>query len=232
MASLAEQGNNLGMIGRLIPLLARVLIRSVTWTVRIRCEGVQILDELESAGRTAVIPFFHGRQFLLTGFLAGRKLGVMSSFSRDGELQTHIMTGLGFEVVRGSASKGGARGLIGLKRLMEKGYHATVAVDGPKGPIHEVKPGAVFLAKKSGAPVIGLAASARPAHIFSRAWDLYLLPWPFSKGAVIFSDPIYFNDDMSEEAMARDSRFLKEELLRLQQRADEITGLKPVNSEG
>ena len=226
MTSSAEQGNSLGMIGRLIPLLARVLIRSVTWTVRIRCEGVQILDELESTGRTAILPFFHGRQFLLTGFLAGRKLGVMSSFSRDGELQTHVMTGLGFEVVRGSASRGGARGLIGLKRLMEKGYHATVAVDGPKGPIHEVKPVAVFLAKKSGAPVVAMAAAASPAHVFSKAWDLFLLPWPFSKGAVIFSDPIYFNDDMSEEAMARDSRFLKEELLRLQQRADEITGLR------
>jgi lysophospholipid acyltransferase (LPLAT)-like uncharacterized protein len=136
MTSSAEPGNSLGMTGRLIPLLARGLIRSVTWTVRIRCEGVQILDELESTGRTAILPFFHGRQFLLTGFLAGRKLGVMSSFSRDGELQTHVMTGLGFEVVRGSASRGGARGLIGLKRLMEKGYHATVAVDGPLGSIH------------------------------------------------------------------------------------------------
>ena len=232
MASSAEQGNNLGMIGWLIPLLARVLIRSVTWTVRIRCEGVQILDELESAGRTSIVAFFHGRQFLPTGFLAGRKMGIMSSLSRDGELQTRVMGGLGYAVVRGSASRGGARGLIGLMRLMEKGYHATVAVDGPKGPIHEVKPGAVFLAKKTGAPVIGLASSARPAHIFSRAWDLFLLPWPFSKGAVIFSDPIYFDDDMSEEAMARDSHFLKEELLRLQERADEITGLKPVNSEG
>ena len=214
------------MAGRLIPLLARVLIRSVTWTVRIRCEGMQILEELESSGRTAVLAFFHGRQFLLTGVLVGRKMGIMASLSRDGELQTRVMTGLGFEVVRGSASRGGVRGLIGLKRLMEKGYYATFAVDGPKGPIHEVKPGAVFLAKKAGAPVVALAASASPAHIFSRAWDLYLLPWPFGRGAVIFGDPIYFDDDMSEEAMARDSRILRDELLRLQQRADEITGLK------
>ncbi len=179
MPSSAGPGNSVGMASRLIPLLARVLIRSVTRTVRIRCEGVQILDELESSGRTSVVAFFHGRQFLPTGFLAGRKMGIMSSLSRDGELQTRVMTGLGYAVVRGSASRSGARGLIGLKRLMEKGYHATFAVDGPKGPIHEVKPGAVYLAKKTGAPVVGLAASASPAYIFSRAWDLYLLPWPF-----------------------------------------------------
>ena len=221
----AGSENSIGIAGRLVPLIARVLIRSVTWTVRIRCEGAQILDELELSGRTSVVAFFHGRQFLPTGFLAGRKMGIMSSLSRDGELQTRVMTGLGYAVVRGSASRSGARGLIGLKKLMEKGYHATFAVDGPRGPIHEVKPGAIYLAKKTGAPVIGLSASAHPAHIFSRAWDLYLLPWPFSKGAVIFSDPIYFDDDMSEEAMARDSRFLKEELLKLQKRADEMVGL-------
>jgi lysophospholipid acyltransferase (LPLAT)-like uncharacterized protein len=109
---------------------------------------------------------------------------------------------------------------------MEKGYHATFAVDGPKGPIHEIKPGAVYLAKKTGAPVIAMAASASPAHIFSRAWDLYLLPWPFGKGAVIFGEPIYFDDDTTEEAISRDSRLLKEELLRLQEKADEMTGLR------
>jgi lysophospholipid acyltransferase (LPLAT)-like uncharacterized protein len=226
MALSAEQGNSLGLTGRLLPLLATVLIRTVTWTVRIHCEGDKVLDELESSGRNAVVAFFHGRQFLPTGFLIGRKMGIMSSLSRDGELQTRVMTGLGYAVVRGSASRSGARGLIGLKKLMEKGYHATFAVDGPKGPIHEVKPGAVYLAKKTGAPIVGLAASAKPAHIFTRAWDRYLLPWPFSRGAVIFGDPVYLDSDTSEEAMLRDSRTLQEELLRLQKRADEMVGLK------
>jgi lysophospholipid acyltransferase (LPLAT)-like uncharacterized protein len=140
------------------------------------------------------------------------------------------MGGLGYKVVRGSASRSGARGLIGLKKQMEEGYHATFAVDGPRGPLHEVKPGAIFLAKKSGAPVIPMISSANPAHIFSSAWDLFLMPWPFGKGAVVLGKPIYFDDDMSEEAMARDSLFLRDELLRIQERADEITGLKDRNS--
>lgn len=216
------------MASRLIPLIARILIRSLTWSVRIRTEGAQVLDELESAGLSAVMPTFHGRQFLITGFFLGRKMGVMTSLSRDGELQARVMGGLGYGVVRGSASRSGARGLIGLKKLMDKGYHATFAVDGPKGPIHEVKPGAVYLAKKTGAPIVAMISSANPAHIFSRAWDLFLLPWPFAKGAVIFSDPIYFDSDMSEEAMSRDSHLLQAELFRLQERADEMTGLKAV----
>lgn len=210
----------------LIPSLARVLIRYLTWSVRIHTEGIQVLDELESAGQSAILPCFHGRQFLITGYFVGRKMGVMTSLSRDGELQSRVMGGLGYGVVRGSASRSGARGLIGLKKLMDKGYHSTFAVDGPKGPLHEVKPGAVFLAKKSGAPLIPMTSSANPAHIFTRAWDLFLLPWPFAKGAVIFGEPLYFDSDMSAEAISRDSRILKEELFKLQERADEMTGLK------
>ncbi len=226
MPSSVEPNNSIGITGRLVTLLVRLLIRSITWSLRIRSEGIEVLDDLELSNRTAILSFFHGRQFLQAGFFAGRKVGIMTSLSRDGELQASVIAGLGYEVARGSASRGGARGLIGLKKLMEKGCHVAFAVDGPRGPIHQVKPGAVYLAKKSGAPVIGVAASARPAKIFSRTWDRYLLPWPFGKGAIVLGDPIYFDDDKSDEAIARDSRILKEELLRLQQRADEITGLK------
>ena len=209
-----------------IPPLVRGIIRSVKATMRVHSEGVEYLDAVEAAGGRAILVFFHGRQFLLTGFLVGRKLTVLSSLSRDGELQTGVMTGLGFEVVRGSASRGGARGLIGLKRKMDDGYHATFAVDGPKGPIHEVKPGAIYLAKKTGAPIIPLISSARPSHVLSGAWDLYLLPWPFSRGVVLFGPPITLDPDTSENAMARDSAVVKNTLLVLQKRADEMVGIK------
>jgi lysophospholipid acyltransferase (LPLAT)-like uncharacterized protein len=92
--------------------------------------------------------------------MAKRKATIMSSLSRDGELQAHILAGFGYRIVRGSASRGGARGLIGMKRGMRDGYHAGLAVDGPKGPIHEVKPGVIYLAKKTGAPVIPVLTSA------------------------------------------------------------------------
>ncbi|MDT8395618.1 MAG: lysophospholipid acyltransferase family protein [bacterium] len=209
-----------------IPPLVRGIIRTVTATMRVRSEGLEHLDCLEGTGQRVILAFFHGRQFLLTGFLVGRKLSVLSSLSRDGELQASVMSGLGYAVVRGSASRGGARGLIGLKRKMDEGFHATFAVDGPKGPIHEVKPGAVYLAKKMGCPIIPMTSSARPAHIFSGAWDLYLLPWPFSRGVVLFGPPMVLDGDTSDAAMARDSAMVKKTLLDLQERADEMVGRK------
>jgi lysophospholipid acyltransferase (LPLAT)-like uncharacterized protein len=219
-----EKGS--GSAGLWIPLVARAIIRIVTATLRVRSEGIEYLDSLDAAGGRAVLAFFHGRQFLLAGYFLGRKLTVMSSLSRDGELQARVMSGLGYAVVRGSASRSGARGLIGLKRKMDEGYHATFAVDGPRGPLHEVKPGAVYLAKKTGCPIIPLASSARPAHIFSGAWDLYLLPWLFARGVVLLGPPVTFDDDTSDAAIARDCAVLKTVLLDLQEKADGMTGRK------
>jgi len=225
MPSSVEPGNRVGISGRLVPLLARILIRTVTGTMRIQCVGSEIFKEQERLGRRAVFPLFHGRMFLIAGFLRGRKLVTIASLSSDGELAARVMAGLGFRVVRGSDSRAGARGLIGMKRIMEQGYYATFTVDGPRGPRHEVKPGAVYIAKKSGVAIIPLAASACPASIL-RTWDRYMVPWPFARGVFIFGDPIYLDDDISEEAMTRDRRLLQRKMLELQEQADRMTGLK------
>jgi len=209
-----------------MPPAARMLLRGIALTMRIHREGIDGLDSMQASGLSAVLAFFHGRQFLLMSCLRGKKLATMASLSRDGELQARTMTGLGYRIARGSASRGGARGFIGLMKLMKEGYWPTFALDGPRGPIHEVKPGAVYLAKREGVPLIPMASSARPAHIFGKAWDRYLLPLPFAKGAVLLGDPITFDDDMGEEAIARDCEILRAEMLQLQEKADKITGLK------
>lgn len=216
----------LGFKGIWLPPTARLLIRGITASTRIYREGFEHFDAMLSSGSCAVLAFFHGRQFLLLGCFAGEKIATMASYSRDGELQARTMSGLGYGIVRGSASRGGARGLIGLIRLMEKGYWPCFAVDGPKGPIRAVKPGAVYLSKKTGIPVIPLVSSANPAFIFKNAWDHYLLPLPFSRGAVLLGEPMTFDSDLDESAVSRDCELLGNELMRLQERADKIVGLK------
>ncbi|NOY87619.1 MAG: lysophospholipid acyltransferase family protein [Deltaproteobacteria bacterium] len=214
----------LGFSGWVIPAFGRALIRVLGGTVRVRELGKERLDDLEDRDGVAVLAFFHGRQFLLVSTFLGRRVSIMSSLSRDGELQARALSGLGYRIVRGSASRGGARGLIAMKRLMEQGYHGSFAVDGPKGPIHQVKPGAVYLAKKTGAPVLPLAASANPAFAFQKAWDRYLLPMPFSKGVVIYGEPMRLDGDLGEEAVDRDCKALQSVLEDLQVEADCAVG--------
>jgi len=226
MPSSEKRRNSPDLAKVLIPFMMGTLLKGIAATMRIRREGMGRLDSMQASGQMGVLAFFHGRMFLLMTSLRGRKVAGMVSLSRDGDAQARTMRAFGYEVARGSASRGGVRGLIGLRRLMREGYWPTLAVDGPKGPIHEVKPGAVYLAKREKIPILPMTASARPCRILRKAWDHHLIPMPFSRGAVIIGDPVFFDDDMKEEAIARDCGILRDVLLRLQARADGMVGLR------
>ncbi len=206
--------------------MAGIFIRAVEATVRLQVVGKELLDGLEDDGVKAVLPFFHGRLFLLPANFSMRKIAILASMSRDGEIVSRVLEGFGFRMVRGSSSRGGAKGLIGLKMAMADGFHACTPVDGPRGPVNEVKPGMLYLAKRTGAPVLPVAVSARPAYVFHRAWDKFMLPLPFSKGVILYGKPLFFDPDLGEDAVERDRAALQEAMLDLYAEADEMVGYR------
>jgi lysophospholipid acyltransferase (LPLAT)-like uncharacterized protein len=210
-----------------IPLLAfigRTLILTVGATLRVRVIGGDPGPRLALEGRRAVYAFFHGRQFLLVHRHRGQGIVLMSSLNFMGEVQARVLTRMGFCVFRGSSTRGGARGLVEMIRRMREGYHAALAVDGPRGPLHEVKPGTVFLAKKTGSVIVPLTFSARPAFVHRRAWDRYMLPLPFARAYLAYGEPWSPDDDLSDEALARDAGELRRRLLDLGEQADRAAG--------
>ncbi|MBK9293711.1 MAG: DUF374 domain-containing protein [Oligoflexia bacterium] len=137
---------------------------------------------------------WHGDELVVIKLGPIYHCAAMTSTSKDGELMDKVLTFLGFATSRGSSTRGGARALIGMISLMEKGYHATMAVDGPKGPRHKAKPGAWALAKHTGAPVIPMGVARSCAFVFNKSWNKTYLPWPFTKVIVTFGAPMYANN--------------------------------------
>ena len=115
---------------------------------------------------------------------------MLASLSRDGRVQAGILTRLGFRVVAGSSTRGGASGLRGLMRWMGEGLDGAFAVDGPRGPLGLVKPGVVHLAWRTGATLVPITFFARAARRFDRAWDRYLLPRPFARTLILRGEAI------------------------------------------
>ena len=213
----------------LAALLARLLFRLLGATLRYR-----VLDEAyiaqarrQGAGGRVVFVFRHGRQFPLVYHWRRHPIAILTSLSRDGTLQSLILGGLGYHIVRGSSSRGGARGLVGIVRALRAGYDAAFAVDGPRGPLGRVKPGALFAARRSRTLLLPITASARPAHRFERAWDRYLLPLPFSRVVVAYDPPLEVPEDASEEQLEQLTRLLEERLQGLTERADRAAGRTP-----
>jgi lysophospholipid acyltransferase (LPLAT)-like uncharacterized protein len=158
--------------------------------LRVRLEVHEAALALASDDAPWVLAFFHGTQFPLLAWRRRRRTAVLVSLSRDGALQARALRILGFEVVRGSSSRGGARGLAALVRLARTRNHdVAFAVDGPRGPLGSVKPGAAFVAARAGAKLVPMGSAVRWGKVFHRAWDRFALPAPFSTVAVVLGPP-------------------------------------------
>ena len=170
------------MVGFLLGLLARV------WLATLRVE-VEIDPALRDRNEPWVLSFFHGKQWPLLAWKRRRLTAVMVSLSKDGAMQARALSFLGFSIVRGSSSRGGARGLAGLMRALKKGCDVAFAVDGPRGPYGVPKPGAALAAERAGALLVPMGSAMKSGRVFGRAWDRFALAWPFTRVAVVLGAP-------------------------------------------
>jgi len=168
--------------------LARFVIQVYTSTLRVTY--VFNDDFLALDRNRALFGFWHGRQFLLVQAFAPWHVALMTDLSWAGGIQTKILQKFGYPVVRGSSKRKGAKALLMIKRAIEQGHGAALALDGPSGPIYESKPGILFLAKKLGYPIIPVAASAHKSWILKGTWCNYMLPRPFSTCYVEMGKPL------------------------------------------
>ncbi|MBY0370877.1 DUF374 domain-containing protein [bacterium] len=189
------------------------------WTVRV----VRRPDE--KAG-PFLYAHWHGDELLLVPTFADEGYAVMSSRSKDGEKMAGLLQRLGYQVVRGSSSRGGAGGLKGLLDAVRSGQSACFAVDGPRGPVHQVKPGIVSLAQWTGLPVYPIGVFATRKWFIPRAWNQGYYPKPFSRAVIWFGNPLRFPAEASEKEKAAFRERLRESLLDARKAAEEYAHLK------
>jgi len=182
--------------------MAALFVRAWASTVRLERLGKDNEDAAHATGRPVLYVAWHGSQ-LLPGFVfSGRGILIMTSLSRDGDIQTMSMSSLGYRTLRGSSSRGGARALLGMVREMNHGADASLMVDGPRGPYHEAKPGAVLLAQKSRALVLPVGVGYDRVVRLNN-WDRFEIPLPFSRVVVAIGTPFEIGADMDVDAGAR-----------------------------
>ncbi|MEJ5166767.1 MAG: lysophospholipid acyltransferase family protein [Thermoanaerobaculia bacterium] len=153
-------------------------------------EGFEYIRENEKKGGKIAFAFWHGEQFFLIPFFSRKNIGIMVSLSRDGERQARFLSSLGYHPIRGSSSKGAISALIELIKYARNGNWTGFALDGPRGPIHQPKPGIIKLAYKTDAKIIPLRVFSSKKWVLSKAWDKYFIPKPFSKVKLSIRKPL------------------------------------------
>jgi lysophospholipid acyltransferase (LPLAT)-like uncharacterized protein len=179
------------------PLASHVLytiIIVLRHTMRVFSVGDRTLHSFAEREEVYIGMSWHGRMLMLPFIYPGKRLNILISTHRDGEIIANVMKRFGYELVRGSSSKGGAVALRELINLLKQGSDIGITPDGPKGPPEIVKGGVAQIARLSGKAVIPFAFSSSMMLRF-RSWDRFLLPLPFSRLVFVIGDPLYYEKD-------------------------------------
>jgi lysophospholipid acyltransferase (LPLAT)-like uncharacterized protein len=199
------------------------LIAALGYSLRWRVEGLEHLDSIVAAGRQPVMAFWHGRILPATFYFRRRGIVVITSENFDGEWIARIIERFGYGTARGSTSRGARRATLQLVRAMEAGKPVGFTLDGPRGPACVAQPGAVWLAKATGNPVLPFHLEAS-RHWTLKSWDRTQIPKPFSQVSLAIGKPLPVAPDATNGDLERARLELESRLRALEERARAMLG--------
>ena len=185
-----------------------------------------------------IIAFWHGRLLILPAMWpTSAKISMLISMHRDGELIARAIGYFGHGTVRGSAAKpgsakdrGGVGALRGMLKALKANEYVGITPDGPRGPRMRATDGIVTVARMSGVPILPCSFSARSRFLFS-TWDRFVLPLPFSRGVIVWGEPVFVARDAEGSALEAARLAVESGLNAVTNQADEIMGVAPVEPE-
>ena len=178
-----------------------------------------------------IIAMWHGQHLMMPFARHPRvpEVYAMVSRHRDAGAQAEGLRWFRIEPIRGSGArgervreKGGARALIGLKRLIDGGATVAMTADVPK-VARVAGLGIVTLARLTGRPILPIAV-ATSRRIEFKSWDRACLGLPFGRGAIVFGAPIYVSADADAAGMEASRRGVETALDAAHARAYALVG--------
>ena len=91
---------------------------------------------------------------------------------------------------------------MALRQLVRevKAKGVAITLDGPRGPAEVAQPGAVWLAKATGNPLLPIHSEAASSWTL-KSWDRTQIPKPFTTVAMAVGKPIYVPRNADERAL-------------------------------
>lgn len=201
------------------PWLLKLLGFGLCWVVRLwlstvghrrRFLGPDCVPSRVKGPQRYLYAFWH--EYLLVPFhhYLGPSARVLISQHADGELIAEACRAARSPAIRGSTTRGGIEALRRLLRASRK-YHLGVIPDGPRGPRRQIKPGLIFLAARTGLPVVVVGVGyRRPWRL--RSWDRFALPRPGSSSTVVTGVPIHVPADLDDQQFEHYRRLVEDRL--------------------
>lgn len=179
-------------------------------------------------GRPFILAFWHGRLLMMPYcWPRTHPIHMLISQHRDGQLIARTVAHFGIATVAGSSSKGGAQALRAMVKAIKAGECVGITPDGPRGPRMRASDGIVSVARLSGVPILPATFSTTRGRVLG-SWDRFLLAFPFSRGVIVWGEPIHVARDASGGALEDARRRVEDQMNAITQEADQLVGRQPV----
>ena len=168
-----------------------------------------------------IFAIWHNRLLMLPRvfdpcFPTRQSFGLISA-SRDGDLVSILIERSGYGTIRGSSSRKGVSALRQLVDTLAGGSNVLFTPDGPRGPVYEASQGIVFLAQKTGAPVVPIHMEYSSCWRL-KSWDRFIVPHPFAKLRAIFGMPLRIAETQTPEEFEAERMRLQNAIMDLVER--------------
>jgi lysophospholipid acyltransferase (LPLAT)-like uncharacterized protein len=177
------------------------VIRTLGPTLRLEVLGIHNAVQIREGGEPGIGAFWHRCIFSSVWVWRNRGIVVLNTVNFDGQWTRRVIERLGFGTAQGSSSRGGVEGLTEMAHRLEEGKHVAFTIDGPRGPRYVAKPGPVILARRTGKPISVYHIALQRAHTFKKSWDLFQIPYPFSRAIIVIAPPIRLPADADSEML-------------------------------
>ncbi len=221
------------LLTQFVGWLVALMFRSLSRTLRLRgLVEADFTDCSVETHRGYIYALWHDSILIPLARQALERPPVAALVSRhqDGAYLAAFMHYIGIRSIRGSTARGGDQALRELMRLGDD-WHIFITPDGPRGPHHVVKSGLIYLASRTGRPIVPMVSHYETAWHLRGNWTGLLVPKPFSRGCYLFGEPLAIPADLSREEIEYFRSRVQAEMDRIDQKlARIVAGSEPVES--
>ncbi|WP_459944049.1 lysophospholipid acyltransferase family protein [Desulfocastanea catecholica] len=168
------------IIARAVAAVFAVVLRLARASWRRQGIGMEVVDQALTRQERLLVVFWHTKHIALFPLVEGFDAWILTNRSFRGQVIAALAGHFGYHSIFLDHKHGQELQQL-LDDLLQKHRCLAIAVDGPLGPLHRVRPSLVRLASQLKLLVVPLSVAAQPKIVMRRRWDKMEIPLPCSR---------------------------------------------------